>query len=84
MYLSSLSVVHQTFVTYSFVRNSQTTTTHPNPLPGHSVATPDMAASPAHTLLMRKHHTFTNTGETRQIKHYITCDSTNLTYMIQS
>ena len=29
-------------------------------------------------------YTFTNTGETRQIKHHITnCDSTNLTYMIQ-
>ena len=28
-------------------------------------------------------YTFTNTGEKRQIKHYITCDSTNLTYMIQ-
>ena len=28
-------------------------------------------------------YTFTNTGETRQIKHQITCDSTNLTYMIQ-
>ena len=26
-------------------------------------------------------YTFTNTGET--IKHHITCDSTNLTYMIQ-
>ena len=28
-------------------------------------------------------YTFTNTGETRQIKNHITCDSTNLTYMIQ-
>ena len=28
-------------------------------------------------------YTITNTGETRQIKHHITCDSTNLTYMIQ-
>ena len=28
-------------------------------------------------------YTFTNTGETRQIKYLITCDSTNLTYMIQ-
>ena len=28
-------------------------------------------------------YTFTNTGETRQIKHHITCDSANLTYMIQ-
>ena len=25
-------------------------------------------------------YTFTNTGETRQIKHHTTCDSTNLTY----
>ena len=29
--------VHQTFVKYSFVRNSPTSTTHPNPLPAHSV-----------------------------------------------
>ena len=28
-------------------------------------------------------YTITNTGETRQIKHHITCDSTNLTFMIQ-
>ena len=28
-------------------------------------------------------YTFTNTEETRQIKNHITCDSTNLTYMIQ-
>ena len=27
--------------------------------------------------------TFTNTGETRQIRHRITCNSTNLTYMIE-
>ena len=39
--LSSLSAVHQTLVTYSFVRNSQTSTTHPSPLPAHSVATPE-------------------------------------------
>ena len=31
----------------------------------------------------KKSYTFTNTGEIRQIKHHITCDSTNLTYMIQ-
>ena len=55
--------VHQTFVTYSFVRNSQTTTTHPNPLPAHSVATLDMAASPAHTLTMEKDHTLSPTQE---------------------
>ena len=28
-------------------------------------------------------YTFANTGETTQIKHHITCDSTNLTYLIQ-
>ena len=28
-------------------------------------------------------YTFTNTGETRQIKHHTTCNSTNLTYMNQ-
>ena len=28
-------------------------------------------------------YTFTNTEETRQIKNHYTCDSTNLTYMIQ-
>ena len=31
----------------------------------------------------RTSYTFTNTGETRQIKHHITCNSTNLTYMIE-
>ena len=43
----------------------------------HCNSRPD--CSPAHTLS----YTFTNTGETRQIKHHITCDSANLTYMIQ-
>ena len=44
-----------------------------------------MAASPGHTLTMENRHTLSpiNTGETRQIKHHITCDSTSLTYMIQ-
>ena len=28
-------------------------------------------------------NTFTNTGETRHIRHHITCNSTNLTYMIE-
>ena len=28
-------------------------------------------------------YTFTNTGETRQIRHHITCNSTNLTHMIE-
>ena len=33
---------------------------------------------------MEKHHTLSPTKrETRQIKHHITCDTTNLTYMIQ-
>ena len=51
------------FVTYSSVRNSQTTTAHPSPLPAHSVATPDMAASPAHTLTIEKHHILSPTQE---------------------
>ena len=31
----------------------------------------------------RTSYTFTNTGERRQIRHHITCNSTNLTYMIE-
>ena len=31
----------------------------------------------------RTSYTFSNTGETRQIKQHITCNSTNLTYMIE-
>ena len=31
----------------------------------------------------RTSYTFSNTGETRQIKRHITCNSTNLTYMIE-
>ena len=54
--LSSLSAVHQTLVTYSFVGNSQTSTTHPSPLPAHSVAAPE-------TLTMGKHHTLSTTQE---------------------
>ena len=62
-------------VTNSFVRNSPTSTTHPKP-----------PASTFRELQLQTwlpHLTFNNTGETRQIKHHITCDSTNLTYMIQ-
>ena len=33
--------------------------------------------------LLKTSYSFTNTGETRQTKHHISCDSTNLTYMIQ-
>ena len=43
--------------------NSPTTTTHPNPLPAHSVVTPEMATSPAYTLTLEKHHTFSPTQE---------------------
>ena len=54
----------RTVVTSSFVRNSQTATAHPaSPLPAHSVATPDMAAPPAHTLAMGKHHSLSPTQE---------------------
>ena len=38
--------------------NSPTTTAHPSPLPAHSAATPEMAASPAYTLTLEKNHTF--------------------------
>ena len=31
----------------------------------------------------KKSYTFTSTGETRKIKQHITCNSTNLTYMIE-
>ena len=78
-YLLSPSAFHQTLVTYFFVRNSQTTTTHPGLLPVHSAATLDMAASPALTLIMEKYH-----RQEKQDKLNITLlDSTNLTYMIQ-
>ena len=53
-YLLSPSAFHQTFVTYFFVGNSQTTTTHPGLLPVHSAATQDMAASLALTLIKEK------------------------------
>ena len=43
--------------------NSQTTTTHPSPLPARSVATPDIAASPAPTLTMGKYRTLSPTQE---------------------
>ena len=46
---------------------------------------PFRPSSPAHTYIEngRKLYTFTNTGETRNIRHHITCNFTNLTYMIQ-
>ena len=38
-------------------------TTHPSPLPAHSVAIPDMAATLDHTLTMENHHTLSPTQE---------------------
>ena len=56
--------------------NSQTTTTHPSPLPAHSVSTADNGCLTCPYINHGKtSDTFTNTGETRQIKHHITCDN---------
>ena len=65
--------------------NSPTTTTHPSPLLAHSAATPDRHGCLTCPYINpgKTSYTFTNTGETRQIKHHITCDPRNLTYMIQ-
>ena len=60
------------------MRGSQTTTGHPKPLPAHSVATPDTAASPAHTLTMEKHHSLSPTQE-KQDKLKITLPVTQQT-----
>ena len=50
---------------------------------GNNDNPPKPPASPRYINHGKSSYTFTNTGETRQIKHHITCDSTNLTYMIQ-
>ena len=42
-----------------------------------------MDASTAHLLRMEERHTLLLTGKTRQIRHHITCNSTNLTYLIE-
>ena len=78
-YLSSHSAVHQIFVTYSFDRNSQTTTTHPSPPAGTFRCNSRYGyLTCPYINHWKTSRTFTNTGETRQIKHHITFDLTNL------
>ena len=75
-YLLSLSVAHLTFVTYSFVRNSQTPAIHQRLALAHYFAvTPNTDASPVHTLIMEELRTLQSTQE----KHKTSCNSTSST-----
>ena len=68
-YLLLLSVAHLTFVTYSFVRNSQTPAIHQRPLLAHFAVTPNTDASPAHSLIMEERRTLLSTQEKQETQN---------------
>ena len=65
-YLLLLSVAHLTFVTYSFVRNTQTPEIHQRPPLAHFAATPNTDDSPAHSLIMEERRTLLSTQQKQE------------------